>query len=328
MANLGRLEKVDLREIWSSESGDFTPWLAQPENLVVLADEIGIELVLEGTEQYVGPFRADIVCKDTLNDTWVLIENQLERTDHNHLGQLLTYAAGLDAVTIVWIAQRFTEEHRAALDWLNSVTEDDINFFGLEIELWRIGNSQVAPKFDIVSKPNNWTRQVKIARRSSELSESKQLHLQYWTAFNNFIDERSQMIKVGRSARPQYWMDFALGRSDMHLSVRNGMRDGYLDVLLYIKGEHPLNYIYQLYDDREAIEKEIGYPLIWDIQHEGRRSQQIVARREEVDTTNSENWQDYHAWQLDLLERFYQVFKERVLTLSADDYVEEIEEED
>ena len=116
MAKLGKLEKVDLREIWNTEASDFTPWLAREENIEELGKEIGIELEVEGTEKDVGPFRADILCKDTIDGHWVLIENQLEKTDHTHLGQLLTYAAGLNAVTIVWIADRFTDEHRAALD--------------------------------------------------------------------------------------------------------------------------------------------------------------------------------------------------------------------
>ncbi len=128
---LGRLERVDLREIWLSEAQDFTPWLARPENLSVLAETLGMELELEAQEQAVGPFRADLLCKDLESDKWVLVENQLERTDHRHLGQLMTYAAGLKAVSIVWIAASFTEEHRAALDWLNEITDESFEFFGL-----------------------------------------------------------------------------------------------------------------------------------------------------------------------------------------------------
>lgn len=115
-SQLGRLEKVELREVWKTEASDFTPWLAQEQNIELLGETIGIDLEVEAQEKNVGPFRADILCKDTLTDNWVLIENQLERTDHTHLGQLLTYAAGLNAVTIVWIAERFTDEHRATLD--------------------------------------------------------------------------------------------------------------------------------------------------------------------------------------------------------------------
>src|SRR5437016_7933967 len=119
---LARLTRVELREIFATEAGDFTPWLAQADNLKLLADAIGLDLECEAQEKWVGPYRADILCKDLSTQNWVLIENQIEKTDHTHLGQLLTYAAGLDAVTIVWIAQKFTEEHRAALDWLNEHT--------------------------------------------------------------------------------------------------------------------------------------------------------------------------------------------------------------
>src|SRR5688572_26271017 len=128
---LGRLEQVDLRHIWISESGEFTPWLALPENLEILSESVGFELELEAQERNVGPFRADILCKDVETGHWVLIENQLERTDHTHLGQLLTYASGLQAVTIVWIAAKFTEQHRATLDWLNEITDERFRFFGL-----------------------------------------------------------------------------------------------------------------------------------------------------------------------------------------------------
>src|SRR5688572_6347136 len=138
---LGRLERVNLREAWTNEAYDFTPWLALPENLRLLSDVVGIELEVEAVEKNVGPFIADILCKDTLTDGWVLIENQLEKTDRRHLGQVLTYAAGLKAQTIVWIANPFTDEHRAAVDWLNEITDDHLKFFGLEVELWRIGSS-------------------------------------------------------------------------------------------------------------------------------------------------------------------------------------------
>lgn len=325
MASLGRLERVDLRSVWFNEAGDFTPWLAEEDNLLLLGETIGLELELESTEKNVGPFRADILCKDTLTDSWVLVENQLERTDHSHLGQLLTYAAGLDAVTIVWIAQRFADEHRAALNWLNEVTTEDINFFGLEIELWRIGESYIAPKFNVISQPNDWTKSVVAVRTSGELSETQQLHLQYWTAFRNTIEEHSKIITQVRKPSSKYWMDFAIGRSSFVLATRNGMRDGYIAVELIIKSEHALNYFYQLAEDRAAIEESIGYSLIWE-NTGGRRQQKIVLLREGVDTTNPNNWSEYHAWQLDLLERFYQTFRPRIMALNADDYVIETDE--
>src|SRR5262245_60943715 len=192
--NLGRLQKVDLREAWLSECTDFTPWLAQEENLKLLGDSIGIELELESQEKEVGPFRADILCKDTSNDTWVLIENQLERTDHCHLGQLITYAAGLNAVTIVWIAEHFTEEHRAAIDWLNERTDEKINLFALEIELWRIGDSPIAPKFNIISQPNDWSRNVQKAA-AVDASETQKSQLQFWIAFKDYMEEKGSFVR-------------------------------------------------------------------------------------------------------------------------------------
>lgn len=214
--NLGRLEKVELRQIWLSESSGFTPWLARPENLQLLGEAISIDLELEAQEKEVGPFRADLLCKDTATDNWVLIENQLERTDHLHLGQLLTYAAGLDAVTIVWIAERFTEEHRATLDWLNERTDERINFFGLEVELWRIGDSPVAPKFNLASKPNEWSRSVQRAAEA-EISEHKLVQLQFWTAFRDYLEERKSFIRCQKPS-PQHWMSHSIGRTGFNLN--------------------------------------------------------------------------------------------------------------
>ena len=158
--HLARLERVDLRHAWKGEATDFTPWLATPENITLLGESISLELEVDSQEKDVGPYRADILCRDTVTNQYVLVENQLEKTDHTHLGQLLTYAAGLDAVTIVWVARQFTDEHRAALDWLNDSTGAKLNFFGLEIELWKIGDSPMAPKFNVVSSPNDWSAAV------------------------------------------------------------------------------------------------------------------------------------------------------------------------
>ena len=140
---LGRLEKVELRDIWEKEDMHFTPWLAKEENMDLLSSTIGMDLVVEAQEKDVGPFRADILCKDYASNNMVLIENQLEKTDHKHLGQLLTYATGLKAVTIIWIASEFNDEHRATLDWLNDITDENYNFFGIIVELYKIGNSLV-----------------------------------------------------------------------------------------------------------------------------------------------------------------------------------------
>ncbi len=238
---LGRLERVDLRTIWTSEPAGFTPWLAQPENLEILADTLGIdELELEAQEKEVGPFRADILCKDMGTDSWVLVENQLERTDHTHLGQLLTYAAGLQAVTIVWLAARFTEEHRATLDWLNSITDESFRFFGLEIELWRIGDSPAAPKFNIVARPNDWSKSVAHAARAiddAELSETRVRQREYWAALNGVLDGANGSVRGNRKPGPRSWMNYPVGRTGFSLAAALNRLQRYVRTELYIRLE-------------------------------------------------------------------------------------------
>jgi len=237
---LGRLERVDLRAIWVSEATSFTPWLARPENMAVLAETLNIELELEAQERAVGPFRADLLCKDVGTDRWVLIENQLERTDHTHLGQLLTYASGLEAVTIVWIAARFMEEHRSTLDWLNKITNESFRFFGLEVELWRIGSSPAAPKFNIVSKPNEWSLSVAQAARAiddAELSDTRVTQREYWAALNLVLDALDGPVSGARKAQAQSWMAYGIGRSGFNVGTAMNLQKRHVRVELYIAGD-------------------------------------------------------------------------------------------
>lgn len=166
----GTLERTDLRQAWKHEAEDFTPWLAQ--NLDRLSEQLGIELELEDTEVSVGPFHADIVARVPIDGARVLIENQLEETDHRHLGQLMTYLAGLDAQIVLWIAAGFKESHLSAIRWLNEHTTDPFAFFAVRVRTVRIGDSPVAPVFDVLERPNEWDRQVRErSRGTSELSE-------------------------------------------------------------------------------------------------------------------------------------------------------------
>ena len=263
---LGRLKPVTLREIWTSESGEFTPWLAREENLTVLADTLELELELEAQEKAVGPFRADILCRAIGSDGWVLIENQLERTDHGHLGQLLTYASGLDAATIVWIAGRFNEEHRATLDGLNAITEERFRFFGLEVELWRIGDSPAAPKFNIVSKPNDWSRSVAEGKRSldaGELSDVRSMQLEYWEALNEALQSVGGPVRGNRKPQAQSWMPYAIGRTHFSLNAVMSRQRQRLTAQLYIGGPDAWEYLRQLREESDDIEAALGETLEW-----------------------------------------------------------------
>jgi hypothetical protein len=184
---LGRLSPVSLREVWSREDSDFTPWLAQAENITLLGEAIGIPLEVEDTEVNVGPFRADVLCSDMDRGNQVLIENQIEKTDHGHLGQLLTYMAGLGSPTVVWIASRFTDQHRAAIDWLNEISTEEFNFFGVQIEAWKINNGPAAPRFDVIARPNEWTKKVRssISQSSPNKGERAEQYREFWSGFSS-----------------------------------------------------------------------------------------------------------------------------------------------
>lgn len=180
--SLGRIESVDLRAAWPDEAKNFTPWLADEENLALLGNVLGLNLELEAVEKQVGPFSADILAKELGTERWVLIENQIEMTDHTHLGQILTYAAGLDVSTVIWIARSFREQHRAAIDYLNRITDEDHQFFGVQVELLKIGESAFAPSFSVIAKPNNWSKQSAAAKFASDdtLSPTQLLYREFW----------------------------------------------------------------------------------------------------------------------------------------------------
>ena len=315
--NLGRLESVDLRTVWTSEADDFTPWLAEEDNLALLGDTIGLELEMEAQEKNVGPFRADLLCKDTASNNWVLVENQLERTDHTHLGQLMTYAAGLKAVTIVWIADHFTEEHRAALDWLNEITDKRFNFFGLEVELWRIGSSLAAPKFNIVCSPNEWTKTISSVAEG-ELTETKLLQQEYWAALRELLLERKNTVKPTKPL-PQSWYGFAVGRSYFWMTGAMNTQKHWIQVSISCGGENALAHFRLLEKEKDAIEQEVGCALEWE-ELPGKKEKRIALRKQDANPTNREDWATQHSWLADKIESFYKAFAPRVKELDAEDY--------
>ncbi len=315
---LGTLRRVDVRDAWQSEATDFTPWLALEPNLKLLGDTIGLELELEATERNVGPFRADILCKEVGSDRWILVENQLEQTDHTHMGQLITYAAGLDAVTIVWIARQFREEHRAALDWLNGVTGTDIHFFGLEVELWQIGDSALAPKFNVVCQPNDWQK-VATASAKSENSELQGLRFQFWNGFNAHLEANSQVLGP-RKAHTRNWMEFTLGRSGFCLAAiaSVGNARGQALARYELRAEFDVDgkgkdYYPQLEAQRERIEAELGEQLIWNTDGKIIR----IQFRRDADLEDEAQWPDYFAWLQEHLEGLQRVFRPRIAQLTA-----------
>lgn len=314
--SLGRLQRVELRDIWISEATDFTPWLARPENLSVLGETLSMDLELEAQERAVGPFRADILCKEIGTDRWVLIENQLERTDHGHLGQLLTYASGLEAVTIVWIAARFTEEHRSTLDWLNRITDESFRFFGLEVELWRIENSPAAPKFNIISKPNDWSQSVAQAARAIDdaaLSETRITQRGYWAALNAVLTRSGGPVAGNRKPQPQA---YPIGRSHFNLTAVMIRPKRQIRAELYIAGDQAKAFLAALKAQSEAIERELGYSLEWE-ELPSRRDCRIACYLNEVDPENAADWPRQHEWLAKRLNDLHRVLASRVKVLEV-----------
>lgn len=310
MQKLGRIDSVDLREVWSTEDKDFTPWLARPEALELLGAALGIDLELEDQEKYVGSFRADLLCKNTAEeDSWVVIENQLEKTDHKHLGQLLTYASGLHAKTVVWISAEFNEEHRAAIDWLNRIANRSVQFFGIKVELWKIGDSAPAPRFNVVSKPNEWEATVddaKDAISAEEGNRSQKLRIRYWTAFREFLRENNSSLRPQKPSW-DHWYSFGIGTSRAHTAALLITRDNKIAVQLTMNAPDAKEVFHELYDQKEAIETAVGESLDWREMPDKKASRVVLFKV--ADGYKEETWPEQFAWLREKLETFDRVFR-------------------
>ena len=317
---LGHLERVDHRTIWPDEARDFTPWLAN--NLNVLGKTLAIDLELEATEKFVGRFKADIIGKEVSTGDIVLIENQLEKTDHSHLGQLLTYAAGLQAVTVVWIAAEVQDEHRAALDWLNEITDESFRFFGLEIELWRIKDSLPAPRFSIISKPNNWSRVTRRAAQGGEdadLTETKSLQLAYWDAFHEVLKTAGGPISGNRKPQPQSWMSWGVGRGSFSVNAVMKIKDNRVQAELYISGANAKSFFGLFKRQRDEIDQGLGPPLEWE-ELPMRQDSRISSSLDNADPEDRSDWSRQHEWLAKRLNDMHRVFAPRVKTLDLNEW--------
>ena len=303
---LGNLEKVkDLRSVWKHEANDFTKWLAEEENLNLLGKEIGIEIELISTEAKAGSFSTDILAVEANTDNKIIIENQLEATNHDHLGKIITYASGHDAKTIIWIVKEAREEHRQAVDWLNEHTDDEINIFLCRIELWKIDDSAIAPKFQIVSSPNNWTKTIKRSL-NNEMSSTKMLLYNYWTKLSEEIDRNYPNFN-SRKPRSSNFYDIALGSSLAHITLAINTKSE-VKCQIWIRDSKPL--FDYLFDSKDKIEEELGYELEWGRLDDYKSS--FIAIINNSDIRDESNWDKLIKWQLNNASKFYDVFADRI----------------
>ncbi len=313
MTQLGEIAQVVPREVWPHEASDFTPWLAKPENLGQLGNALGLDLQLVNTEVAVGPYSADIVAQETSSGDYVVIENQLAKTDHDHLGKVLTYAAALDARHVVWLAPRFTDEHQEALHWLNRHTGDDLSFYGVRLEVWKIDASLPAVRFAVHARPSGFRPTKIIGTTRGELSDVKKLQLEFWECFRASLLASGRLPSV-RSARAAYWYNIALGRTGVALSCIADTWGNRIGVRVYLRGRYGAEEaIEQLRADQQPIEAELGFPLVWDPNPE--KSDRTIAAERPADLDNRDSWEGHIQWMTETALKMREVFAPRVRAL-------------
>ena len=307
MITLGTLESVDLRAVWAHEALNFTKWLSNEENIQLLCSELEIEIEDIKVEEATGRYNADIVGLEANTKKKIIIENQLESTDHKHLGQIITYASGLDASIIIWIAKDYNDEHKAAIDWLNKNIVSDVRFFLIQIELWKIGNSLPAPKFNIICQPNDWVKTIKsvaLAEKGSP-SELKLQQQQFWSNFKDYVKLGSSTLNMGRTPRPQHWYTMSIGTSKAELSATVNSKQQQIGIELYIKSDG--NIYNTLKADKDKIEQVLGTDIQWmDL------PESVAFRILKIyngNPTDEDKWPEYFQWLKENAEKFQKTFK-------------------
>ena len=303
---LGTLQKIeDLRQIWNHEAQNFTPWLADEENISILGDAIGIEISEVEVESAVGNFSADIVAKETSTGRIIVIENQLEDTNHDHLGKIITYASGINASILIWIVKNAREEHKKAIEWLNNNMDEGIDIFLIQIELWKINDSDPAPRFNVLEQPNTWAKGVK--KISHEISETMSFKLEYWTEFSEYAYQCTEFSRRYNKRKPStdHWYSVGSGNSEFHFSfLLNTVKD-VIAVECYVRDNKDLfNHFYSKKDEIESI---IVEGLDWRELPDKKASRIILEKQ--VDLKNKDNWKEQFEWMRERGIKFYDAFK-------------------
>ena len=303
MTNLGTLKEItDLRSIWPHEALNFTPWVA--ENVDLLADAVGLDITVDETESSVGDFNVDIYASETGTDRKIIIENQLEDTDHDHLGKLITYASGKGADVLIWVVKHAREEHKTAVEWLNNHTDDKIGFFLCEIKLFQIGDSQIAPAFTVVERPNDWTKEI---RKTASANSTQQQRLEYWQAFNDYAFSDANFSRIFNKRKPttDHWMDFSIGSSACHIAVSQIQKRKAVDVELYINDDKEL--FKSLFAHKDEIEKNMEMELEWKELPERKASRILIEKT--VDLDDRATWPEQFDYIMDTCIKMKRAFK-------------------
>ena len=292
---LGKLEKIELREVWRHEALDFTRWLAKKENIAILSKEIGIDIEVIETEMSVGRYNVDIYARDIESNKRIVIENQLENTNHDHLGKMLVYAAGLDADIAIWVVKDVNEEHRQAIEWLNDNSFEKINIFLVKVELWQIDNSPIAPKFQVICEPNNWAKVLK-QQSKDNITDLELRQMEYW---QGFVDYAKSKDKTYISQRPSIynWYVIRIGSTDYKIKLVHSVNSDIMRCQLEIFNDSIYKKLEQY---RTEIDNKIN-GLEWEYL-EDRKVNRISCNNNSKDNASS------YVWLLDMVDRFKEVF--------------------
>ena len=314
--NLAKIERVDLREAWPNEARDFTPWLA--ENIAELGEALGMDLELQETEAAVGGYSLDILARDRKTNDVVIIENQLEPSDHDHLGKLLTYAVGSDANVIVWVAREFRDEHRQALHWLNWGTTDDRQFYGVVVELWRIDNSAPAPHFDLVERPRDWPKEKTplVPEESAAVSNHDQPYKAFFQDLIDALQTNNFEAAIGRTGRPLSLAFFSSGiRGFKYMTHFDKGHTAQISLMIdFSDRETNVALLENLEQSRDQIEYEFGQALYWDRIEGGKFCRIAIARPGSI-SDNEDILEVIKLWMVDNLLKFRDVFGPRLAEL-------------
>ena len=311
---LGKIEEVDIRKVWAHEQYDFSKWLAEDENIKALGEVLNLSLSDVNTEQFVGSYRCDIICKDELTGKSVLIENQLEQTNHDHLGKIITYASGLDASVVVWIVANARDEHASAIEWLNNHTDDNVSFFLIEIHAYKIGDSDPAPMFKIIEQPNDFVKNVKALAEKGELNERQKHRLDFWTKFNDVIDERGKPFNKHKPST-DHWYTVAVGSSKCHISIDLVHKDHKIRVGLWIDDSKDMfNYFFE---NKDTIESAAKVKLEWD-KLDNKKASAIYTYITKLSFNDQSNYPDLMNKVIDLVIAIREAFSPFVNQYSGD----------
>ena len=305
---IGKLEEVDIRELWKHEQYDFSEWLSKKENIENLNEILGLTLVDISKETYVGSYRCDLFAKDETTGIKVIIENQLEMSNHDHLGKIITYASGLDAKVVVWIVKEAREEHRSAIEWLNNNTNSNVNFFLIEIHAYKIGNSDNAPMFQVIEQPNDFIKNNKSINSNDTMNKSQSQRLEFWNQFNNVLVERGKPFNV-RKATTDHWYNVAIGTSDAHIDITLVNKDSVIGVELYITDNKDL--FDKLYQKKDEIEADLGFKLDWRRLNNSKASR-IVTFIKGLNFDDHSNYNDLMNKTIDLAVLMRDTFKKYI----------------